>query len=369
MDDHKMDRSQSERSGAPPSPSMNDNHPRNASATGERTHGSRMPPPPRGFPQYPTDHPSHWQQSAGYGGPQNHASLSPGMSYGQLQQDYMHGGTRFGQHQYHSSTWVPQQSHFDSPYNNDAHASNYSHYGPSHHAPSHHGQSHHGHYDHDHYDEAMPRSFGDVPRPQYASRNHSPTEDHQSGEGAHDDGSEIGHHEPEPEPEQRYRDAAKSEDGSEEYAASVEHGDDGDYHDDNASEDGRSETAMANERPGHRRSRSRSKTPAATYAAKTRTIEQYEKKLKNRRLKDTRHPTTDDGLPKTDAEKVFWVERLVEAINNMTHLLDERAANGNEPQAVARIQTGFYPEAYVEEVCWTLVVSSILSIWFSDAFG
>jgi hypothetical protein len=77
-----------------------------------------------------------------------------------------------------------------------------------------------------------------------------------------------------------------------------------------------------------------------------------------RRVEETRDKTGDEwNMPKNPEEMRKHVESLFNAIKNLTGIYDQPTASKHPAQAVARIKNGYYPDDYLELVCWEILVS------------
>jgi hypothetical protein len=85
---------------------------------------------------------------------------------------------------------------------------------------------------------------------------------------------------------------------------------------------------------------------------------------KDRRRRDeTANKTGAEwNIPTKPEEMRKHVESLFNAIKNLKGIYDQPTAGGHPAQAVARIRNGYYPDDYLELVCWEILVS--LFIYF-----
>jgi len=84
----------------------------------------------------------------------------------------------------------------------------------------------------------------------------------------------------------------------------------------------------------------------------------YLEEKDRRRRDETRGKEGEEwGIPKTEEEKRKHVEALFKAFKNLKGIYDQPTAGGHPAQAVARISNGYYPDDYLELVCWDILVS------------
>ncbi|KAL3418471.1 hypothetical protein PVAG01_10187 [Phlyctema vagabunda] len=105
----------------------------------------------------------------------------------------------------------------------------------------------------------------------------------------------------------------------------------------------------------HRRGRVTIDNTHAEYQGIFDSAHEYQA-FKDRRKLDTSHVRYDE-CPKTDSEKKYFVKILFEAIRNTTDVKDKLMANGKPGTAVQRMKDGYWPDMFVEEVCWDIIES------------
>lgn len=94
------------------------------------------------------------------------------------------------------------------------------------------------------------------------------------------------------------------------------------------------------------------------YSGLIKDLEHYKTEKDRRRREETAGKEGKEwNMPDSDAEMRKHVESLFNAIKNLKGIYDQPTASNHPAQAVARIKNGYYPDDYLEMVCWDILVS------------